>query len=737
MHRNQKSSLVFVATVCLMAVPAPAQQSAKGKAAEAATLQLMHIHSNYKQASAAQQSQLLTQFRTLAAQRQQLLSSLIQTNPADVLRVAIPNTVRSTMPSQVQSLVESDSVAQGVLEVLVEMNGTPSKTTGTKMHYGLSIAQQRLGLHFAADEPEHLLTGSVVRVHGVQVGKDIALASGKPSTSTTGSLQVVSSASAPAATGGISTLVILVNFQDNPTSQPWTPSAVQNMVFTQTSNWDLENSFQQTWLTGDVAGWFTVPANSTTCDTGTVKTAGRAAAQAAGYNLSNYSHFIYLMSSNTGCGAWWGLATIGGGDVWVNGEYNIAVHVFAHEMGHNFGLYHAHTVDCGAQVTCSSGNFSDYGDGFDMMGASTYSAPHYNAFHKERLGWLNSGSHPPITTVSSSGTFNISPYEAQDSNPKALKILQSGTTNSYYYLEFRQALGFDSFLSNYADVMNGTLFHLASPSNANSSDLLDLTPSSPATFSHPALTVGQSYTDSTTGVTVTPTAVNSTGATVQVTFGTGTCTLAKPTVSVSPVQSQWSAPGGSANFIITVKDNDSPACAASTFNLSDTVTAGWTDGWSASALTLSPGTSGSATLTVTSPAGTPDGFYNVGASAVNALASTYSGSVNATYVISTPVPVSVSVRTDKSSYAPGQTVYVSVTMLSGSAPDAGASVSVRLTKANGAVSSLSGTTGSNGVATMKYRLKRQDPIGMYQATAAPASTGYSATAAASTSFAVQ
>ncbi len=723
MHRNQKSSLVLVATLCLMAVPTFAQQSAKGKAAETATLQLIHIHSNYKQASAAQQPQLLNQFRTLAAQRQQLLSSLIQTNPADVLRVAIPNSVRSAMPSQVQSFVESDSVAQGVLEVLVEMNGTPSKTTGTKMHYGLTNTQQRLGLHFAADEPQHLLTGSIVRVHGVQVGNDLALASGKPSTSTTtSSLQVVSAASAPAASGGVSTLVILTNFQDNPTSQPWTPSAVQNMVFTQTSNWDLENSFQQTWLTGDVAGWFTVPVSSTTCDTGTVKSAGRSAAQAAGYNLSNYSHFIYLMSSNTGCGAWWGLATIGGGDVWVNGEYNIAVHVFAHEMGHNFGLYHSHTVDCGTQVICSSGNFSDYGDGFDTMGASTYSAPHYNAFQKERLGWLNNGSQPPITTVSSTGTFNISPYEAQDSNPKALKILQSGTTNSYYYLEFRRPLGFDSFLSNYADVMNGTLFHLASPSNANSSDLLDLTPGSPATFSHPALTVGQSYTDSTTGVTVTPTAVNTTGATVQVTFGTGTCTL---------------APGGSANFIITVKDNDSPACAASTFNLSDAITAGWTEGWNTSALTLSPGTSGSATLTVTSPAGTPDGFYNVGASAVNALASTYSGSVNATYVISTPVPVTVSISTDKSSYAPGQTVYVSVTMLSGTSPDAGASVSVSVTKANGTVSTVSGTTGSNGVVTMKYRLKRQDPAGTYQATATPASTGNSATTAASTSFAVQ
>jgi hypothetical protein len=388
-------------------------------------------------------------------------------------------------------------------------------------------------------------------------------------------------------------------------------------------------------------------------------------------------------------------------------------------------------------VTCSSGTYSDYGDGFDLMGASTYSAPHYNAFHKEQLGWLNNGAHPPITTVTSSGTFQISPYEAQDSNPKALKILQSGSSNSYYYLEFRQALGFDSFLSSYSDIMNGTLFHLASPSNANSSDLLDLTPTSASSFSHPALVVGQSYADSASGVTITPTAVNSTGATVQVTFGTGTCNSANPTVSVSPLQSQYVISGTAVNFTVTVKDNDSSACAASTFNLSDALPSGWSGTWNASALTLSPGTSGSATLTVTSPSGTPDGFYNVGVSATNALTSSYTASASATYVISTPVPVTISVSTNQSTYSPGQTVYITVTMLSGSSPDAGASVTVNVTKPNGVVSTLSGTTGSNGIATLKYRLKRQDPAGTYSVTTSTASTGNSATIGASTSFAVQ
>ncbi len=741
MHTNRRPSPILVAVVIfvlsLTALPAFAQQSARGKAAETATLQLLQMHAAYRQAGATQQTQMLSQLATLAAQRQQLLISLMQTNPGDVLRIAIPNNVSQTMPSAVKRYVEQSVTSQGVLEVLYEMQGTPNRTTGAVLHHYLQSSNGRLALHFAASAPTHLLTGSVVRVHGVQVNSDVALASGANNTNNT-SLQTVAAASAPSTSGAVNTLVMLVNFQDNPSAQPWTPSAVQNMVFTQTSNWDMENSFQQTWLTGDVAGWFTIPVSSTNCDTSSIKSDALAAAQSAGFNPSNYSHFIYLMSSNTGCSAWWGLATIGGGDVWVNGEYNIAVHVFAHEMGHNFGLYHAHTTDCGTQVTCSSGTFSDYGDGFDTMGASTYSAPHYDSFHKEQLGWLNGSSgQPPITTVTSSGTYQLSPYEVQDNNPKALKILQSGASNSYYYVEFRQAQGFDGFLSSYTDLMGGVMFHSGSPSNANSSDLLDLTPTSPSTFSHPALVAGQSYTDATSGVTITPTSVTASGATVQVTMAGPTCTSANPTVSVSPAQSAYVTSGSSVSFTLAVTDHDSAACAASSFNLNDTVPSGWTAGWNTSGLTLSPGTSGSATLTVTSPAGTPDGFYNVGLSAANASAASSSGAATATYVISTPVPVSINVATNQPSYLPGQTVLVTVTMLSGTAPDAGASVSVNITNPNGKVTGVNGTTGANGTVSFNYKLSRRATAGTYQVRVGTTVTGASSTAGASTTFVVQ
>jgi hypothetical protein len=64
---------------------------------------------------------------------------------------------------------------------------------------------------------------------------------------------------------------------------------------------------------------------------------------------------------------------------------------------------------------------------------------------------LNYGVSPPITTVQADGVYWLDLYESAGSNPKALKILKSTdpTTGNgtWHYVEYRQAIGFDSFLS--------------------------------------------------------------------------------------------------------------------------------------------------------------------------------------------------------------------------------------------------------------------------------------------------
>jgi hypothetical protein len=716
----------------------PAPRSAS-QALEELTLKLLDLNAQYRSADESEKPQLLNEIQITALSRQQQLTALMDDNPGQVLRASLPANLRASLPAAAQNLVEQETDVSGKLEVIIE-----DRKDGSSLHHFLQANGRTLSLHFSQNVPTDLQTGSIVRAHGVQAGDSVALAccTGTSSTGST-SIQTVTQA-LPNTFGAQNTLVILVNFQDN-TSQPWTPQTAQSTIFGAVSNFWMENSFQQTWLTGDVAGWFTLPVTVTTATCGstlysTIESDAQQAAQNAGYVLSNYSRLVYAFPQITSCG-WEGLSTIGGSpsNSWVNGM--IDQNVISHELGHGLGLYHSHGLNCGTAVYAISGCTQyEYGDAYETMGASNFNGDSmdYNTFQKERLGWLNSSGQPPITTVSTSGTYTLAPYETQDGNPKALKILQSSSSNgnAYYYVEFRQAIGFDSPLQysvpGYSEVLNGVLVHIGSPSNANSSDLLNMNPSSSWDYAM-ALDAGGSYTDSTAGVTIAPTAVSSTGATVQVTFGSGSCTHANPTLSVSPSQSQYVTAGTAVNFAATITDNDSAACSASSFDLNSTVPAGWSGVWNSSALVLTPGGSGSATLSVTSPSGEANGFYTIGVSATNASATSYTASGAATYVVSTPTPttVTVGVSTNQSSYLPGQTVGITVSVLANGSADAGANVTASIIGANGKATTLTGTTGANGAVSLSYKLAKRASAGTYQANAAASGTS------ASTTFTVQ
>jgi len=614
----------------------------------------------------------------------------------------------------------------------------------------------RVPMHFLKGAPTHLLTGDHVSVDGQLSGGSLILASGSTNlTKTTTSNAKTTPPPTPAPSipvpntfGAQSVLVILVNFQDDAV-QPYTVADAQNLFFGTANNFFMENSYQQSSLTGSVVGWYTIPESVTTCNTSQIATDAQNAAAAAGVNLSNYTRYVYAFPYDTACGGWAGSSTVGGNpsQSWINWN-SPDIQLIDHELGHAFGLWHSHSLNCGTSTICSNGTIVEYGDNIDTMGYPQGPSPHYNAFQKERLGWLNYGASPSIQTVTSSGTFNIYPYELAGPGPNALKVLQStnSTTGAktWYYLEARQAVGFDAFLTDGTcsacytqNETTGVLFHLGTDGDGNSSLVLAMTPANPPPgWYDDALAVGQTFQDATAGVTFTPTAVSSTGATVQITMSGSTCTPANPTVSVSPSQSQYVTAGTPVKFTVSVKDNDSSSCAPATFNFGDALPSSWSAVWSAVALSLSPGASGSATMTVTSPVGTADGSYGVGVNAANASASSYSGSATATYVIST-APLSISLTTNQSSYLPGQTVAISATLLYGTLPDVGASVTVTVTPPSGKVITLSGTTGSNGVALLSYKLSKRAAAGTYQAQVGTAVTGASATVGASTSFTVQ
>ena len=318
-----------------------------------------------------------------------------------------------------------------------------------------------------------------------------------------------------------------------------------------------------------------------------------------------------------------------------------------------------------------------------------------------------------------------------------MKILKSTDPatgkKTWYYVECRRAVGFDSPLAT--NILNGVLVHTGSESSGTETYLLDTTPQSSSwnDWGDPALDVGQSFTDTNAGITITTMSSNSTGAAINVSFGPLSCTRSNPTVAMSPSQSQWVSAGTTVPFTVSVTNNDNAGCTSSSFNLSASVPSGWTASFISPTLNISPGSSATTTLQVTSPTTATDGFYNVGVMAGNSSATSYSGSASATYVMVSSLAVAVS--TNRSSYSRTQTVSVSTIVSADGSPVAGATVTFTIRKSNGTLVTGNATTGANGSAAFNYKIKRADPVGGYQAGAGANINGLSGTATAS--FVVQ
>jgi M6 family metalloprotease-like protein len=506
----------------------------------------------------------------------------------------------------------------------------------------------RVPMQFAKHPPTHLLTGDHVRTNGRILNGNLLLYSGNTNLQKTGGGSgggpTTPSIPVPNTFGVQSVLVILVNFQDD-VIEPYTVSDAQNAFFVSANNFFLENSYGQTYLTGNVVGWYTIPESVTTCNTSQIATDAQSAATAAGVNLANYTRFVYMFPQDNACG-FGGASSVGGNpsQSWINGTTGaggttLDLHVIDHELGHAFGLWHSHLYDCDTAATvCSNPSIDEYGDILDTMGPPQPISPHYHAFQKERLGWLNYGASPSIQTVTSSGTYTVNPYEIGGVGPNALKILKStdSTTGAktWYYIEARQAIGFDAFLTDGTRLgqneTGGVLFHVGTDNDGDTGDLLDMTP---ATLTYyfwfdPSLAVGQNFSDSGAGVT----------------FATESATAAGATVNV-----QFSGNGSGTN----------------------------------------------------STTGTPV----------------------------------LAVATNQTTYTPGQTVSVSATATSGGVPLANVSVKFAVTSSTGGQITGSATTGKNGVAMYKLRLKQSAPAGTYNAGAA--ATVQSNALKASAAFTVQ
>jgi len=696
------------------------------------TRALLDAAAAYAGASGTQKDQRLSDLIAISRKRMGLLRALVDTDVSEVLRVTLPANVRSTLPSQALAFMEQETDREGTLEVY--HIDQPHPADNRYLHVLVS-AEQNLTLRFAG-RPPTLLSGTKIRVHGVRIDDVLAVGAG-------GNVTKVQAASTLSTLGAQKTLAILVNFADEPI-QPFTLADAQAMVFTTASNFDYEASYQQTWLTGSVAGWFTIPLSSTTCDYRSIATYAKQAATNAGVKISNFSRYVYVFPANA-C-SWWGMGSVGGNpsEAWIHTKFGFGLPVIGHEMGHNLGLYHSHSLDCGSVAIAATGcSMLEYGDAFDIMGSSNR-PPHFNAYQKELLGWLNAGVSPPVITVSNQGgvaSYTIEPTEtARDGMPRALKIPRTAacpSNSEWFYVESRQAQGFDDFLAGNGNVLGGVLVHHVDAGDGDSSALLDMTPET-TSWEDAALSAGLAFTDPVSSLTIMPVSVGTSSTMVSVAFPVASCAHANPSLAVAPQSTVWAPAGTSVSYTISVTNNDNCLCAASEFAVAASAPSGWAL-TSASTASIAPGATGTALLTITSEATTAPDFYTVGMTATNSVDASFTSSVNATIAIG--ASFTAQVASDSLTYVRpkrrNQTYYAAITttVSSGGAPVSGAAVALKIKDAAGTTTTLAGTTDASGTAVASYPIQSVSVVGAYSVTSTVSQAGMSSTATGS--FTVQ
>lgn len=613
----------------------------------ALTNQVIAAIAEYQTNGAAKRGQVGAKLRALAAERKALLRTMLDGQPGLALRSTIPVGMTQNLPAEARQLLEQDVKVEGRIVLL---HGEDASMRNAMNFYYVEAAdaqgrRAQYRLH-AADKPdlpgvEHpaaQFVGQLVTVRATAIDGELLIAGAQSIEAANGAGTTTSGATIEGATlaGTQNTLVLTANFSDK--GLACAPTDIYNKVFGATNSVaDLyrQSSKGNVTFGGTMYGPFQLNVASTnTCDFQTWSAQVEQQAANQGINLSAYPRRVFVFPTSS-CGI--GYGTVGGSPsrAWI--FRCDLLDLFTHEVGHNLGFMHSSTPG------------AEYGDTSDVMGYSGLALRQNNAPNKVTTGWMGSSW---VRSVSASGIFTLDPTATSTPvNPQVLTLSKPDTGDNYY-ISFRQPIGYDATLAG--GYQNLVSIHRGSASMGQYTYLLGV------------LGAGGTYTDATNGYTFSVSSIGTTSATVSVTTTAAPCTRSAPSVTMTPL-SQSAAPGNSIGYQVTVKNNNSSTCAATTFAFNNSVPAGWSSNDAPGSLSLGSGASSSAIWTVTSSATAVPASYGVATSAYDTAAASSATTVQGTFVIaaadSTPPTVTIT------SPASGSKITGSRTTVTASASD--------------------------------------------------------------------
>lgn len=597
-------------------------EPAAGETATVLTNQMLATLRRLQRAEAKDKPQVEQQLLEQIAQRQAALYSIVKSNPEKVLLAALPGSLRAKVPAALAAGLEQEVDATGKVLGRVSDDFANGRTredfflevsaSGTTTRLNIDAADASL----SAEELRQLVD-SYVKIRGVLLKDHLVVGhrrnvetlaapnkGGGSGGGTSGSTSTTSSTPL-AAPVNETTLVIAANFTDKAFSCG-TGQVATNLFSADASVASLNRLYRETSrdlvsFSGQVVGPFNIGYSSGgACDYTGWGSALKAAAQAAGINLSSYRRISYAIPPVSSCG-WAGLAYLGGSFPTQSWVATCSTGVFVHEIGHNLRFHHAATPG------------AEYGDGSDPMGGARM--VQFNASNRIAAGWQPTGT---VVDASSSGSYSIVSTSNTASTAAQILRIAKPDTGEHYYLSLRTGDGFDFNLSS--GYKNQISVHRSNGALGSK------------TYFLAALGPGGTFSDAANGVSVTVQSISGGAATVAVASGTPACTPSAPAVSLSPL-SQSGAPGQTRQYTATVTNRNSAACPGSTFSMTQALPGALSGSFAPSAVALAPGASANLTWSVTSATTAADAAYAITASATDSAAGGGSASATGTYVV--------------------------------------------------------------------------------------------------------